>query len=112
MFCAQCGTEADPASRRCVKCDSDLSGWFPSASPSTGEVTVAAPSDGVLTHRPASSGDTLVPGQKFGTRYTIIKKLGVGGPNVVRIHDLGELGETNYLTMAYVDGAETFTSAQ
>jgi serine/threonine protein kinase len=33
-------------------------------------------------------------------------------PNVVRIHDLGELGETKYLTMAYVDGAETFTSAQ
>lgn len=160
MFCAQCGTEANPASRRCVKCDSDLSGWFPSASPSTGEVTTATPSGGVLTHRPVSAGDTLVPGQKFGTRYTIIKKLGAGGmgavyqafddslgvavalkvirmddvtspeetrqlearfkrelllarqvthPNVVRIHDLGELGESKYLTMAYVDGADLAT---
>jgi tetratricopeptide (TPR) repeat protein len=160
MFCAQCGTEANPASRRCVKCDSDLSGWFPSASPSTtGDVTMAPPTDAALTHRPAS-GDTLVPGQKFGTRYTIIKKLGVGGmgavyqawdeslgvavalkvirmddvtspeetrqlearfkrelllarqvthPNVVRIHDLGELGESKYLTMAYVDGADLAT---
>ena len=103
-----------------------------------------------------SSADALMPGHKFGPRYTIIKKLGAGGmgavyqawdeslgipvalklirldpdnhanvrelearfkrelllarqvshPNVVRIHDLGELGETKYLTMAYVEGAD------
>jgi serine/threonine protein kinase/tetratricopeptide (TPR) repeat protein len=161
MFCAQCGTEADPASRRCVKCDTDLTGGHSSAAPSTGEVTMTPPPDAVLTYSPAlTSADTLVPGQKFGTRYTIIKKLGVGGmgavyqawddslgiavalkvirvdadtspeetrqlearfkrelllarqvshPNVVRIHDLGELGELKYLTMAYVDGADLAT---
>ena len=104
--------------------------------------------------------DSLPAGFKFGTRYTILKKLGAGGmgtvyqawdeslslpvalklirldqgvgnydlgalearfkrelllarqvthPNVVRIHDLGELGTTKYLTMAYVDGADLAT---
>ena len=122
---------------------------------------MTSPTDAGLTQGPASaSADTLAPGQKFGTRYTIIKKLGVGGmgavyqawdeslgiavalkvirmdaltslegirqlearfkrelllarqvthPNVVRIHDLGELGDTKYLTMAYVDGADLAT---
>ena len=104
--------------------------------------------------------DALQAGQKFGSRYTILKKLGAGGmgavyqawdeslgvalalkvirldpstsseetrqlearfkrelllarqvthPNVVRIHDLGELGTTKYLTMAYVDGSDLST---
>jgi tetratricopeptide (TPR) repeat protein len=99
----------------------------------------------------------LQPGQRFGSRYTIIRMLGVGGmgavyqawdeslgmpvalktiklppgihpldaqeleerfkrelrlarqvthPNVVRIHDLGEVGPVKFLTMAYVQGAD------
>jgi tetratricopeptide (TPR) repeat protein len=105
-------------------------------------------------------GTHLHPGQRFGSRYTIIRALGSGGmgavyqawdeslgipvalktirfdpgihpldlreleerfkrelrlarqvthPNVVRIHDLGELGPIKYLTMAYVQGADLAT---
>jgi tetratricopeptide (TPR) repeat protein len=132
--------------------------------------TVAAVDSSSLTSAltgsppPASMGewrpDSLQTGQKFGNRYTILKKLGAGGmgavyqawdealgiavalkvirldasssleetrqlearfkrelllarqvthPNVVRIHDLGELGPTKYLTMAYVEGADLAT---
>ena len=159
MVCGHCGALADPAARRCASCDSDLS------SPG---VTVAAVGGDSLTSALTGSvpptgdwrPDSLQPGQKFGTRYTILKKLGAGGmgavyqawddslgiavalkvirldassspedtrqlearfkrelllarqvthPNVVRIHDLGELGTTKYLTMAYVEGADLAT---
>jgi tetratricopeptide (TPR) repeat protein len=161
MVCAQCGTVANETSRRCLKCDSELS-LEPGV---TVEVLTGSPAglsaDPLLTRPgPPSSADTLAPGHKFGTRYTVIKKLGAGGmgavyqawdeslgtavalklirldgstspeetrqlearfkrelllarqithPNVVRIHDLGELGSTKYLTMAFVDGADLST---
>ena len=161
MVCGHCGTVADPAARRCATCDSDLS----SAGATVADVdsdSLTSASTGSLPS--AQSGDwrpdSLQPGQKFGTRYTILKKLGAGGmgavyqawdeslgiavalkvirlettsspedtrqlearfkrelllarqvthPNVVRIHDLGELGATKYLTMAYVEGADLAT---
>ena len=95
----------------------------------------------------------LVPGQAFGSRYRVVRQLGIGGmgavyqawdaelgvtvalkiirpgsdpwvateleqrfkrelllarevthKNVVRIHDLGEIDGTKYITMSYVDG--------
>jgi serine/threonine protein kinase/tetratricopeptide (TPR) repeat protein len=112
----------------------------------------------------AGSGQTgsgpLTPGQVFGSRYHIIRALGVGGmgavyqawdaelgvavamkvirpdvmadptmaaeverrfkrelvlarevthKNVVRIHDLGEIGGIKYITMTYVDGQDLST---
>ena len=159
MVCGQCGTVAEPTARRCVKCDSDFSAV-------TGAVVTAdsdfltAPGSVGTSSRSDFHPDSFQPGQKFGTRYTILKKLGAGGmgavyqafddslgvavalkvirldastsseetrqlearfkrelllarqvthPNVVRIHDLGELGTTKYLTMAYVEGADLST---
>jgi tetratricopeptide (TPR) repeat protein len=125
--------------------------------------SVTAPGSGSVSGIASGTAiqpDSLQPGQKFGARYTILKKLGAGGmgavyqafddslgvavalkvirldsstsseetrqlearfkrelllarqvthPNVVRIHDLGELGPTKYLTMAYVEGADLST---
>ena len=152
MICAQCGTAADPAARYCGRCNSDLSGPSPEQESIHDLPTVT----GTPLPTGTASADSLMPGHKFGSRYTIIKKLGAGGmgavyqawdeslgipvalklirldpdnhanvrelearfkrelllarqvshPNVVRIHDLGELGETKYLTMAYVEGAD------
>jgi tetratricopeptide (TPR) repeat protein len=162
MVCAQCGTVADPSSRRCAKCDSDIfrDPALPGAAArddATRESTLGGstvPDTGAI---PAAG---LAPGQKLGSRYTILKKVGAGGmgavyqvwdeslgiavalkiirpgsstspdetrqlearfrrelllarqvthPNVVRIHDLGEFGDTKYLTMAYVDGTDLAT---
>jgi len=109
----------------------------------------------------ASAGHgPLMPGQNFGTRYHIIRLLGIGGmgavyqawdgelgvvvaikvvrpevladpytateverrfkrelllarqvthKNVVRIHDIGEIGGIKYITMSYVDGTDLAT---
>lgn len=152
MICAQCGTAADPAARHCSRCNSDLSG----PDPETGAIHDLPTSTGSGLLQGPAAADSLLPGHKFGPRYTVIKKLGAGGmgavyqawdeslgiavalklirldpgnsanvqelearfkrelllarqvthPNVVRIHDLGELGDTKYLTMAYVEGAD------
>jgi tetratricopeptide (TPR) repeat protein len=152
MICTQCGTASDPAALHCSRCNSDLSG--PDVPTSSSDDLATA--TGAAFPIPNVSADGLLPGHKFGTRYTIIKKLGAGGmgavyqawdeslgipvalklirldpdnhastqelearfkrelllarqvthPNVVRIHDLGELGTTKYLTMAYVEGAD------
>jgi tetratricopeptide (TPR) repeat protein len=119
-------------------------------------MTMASNDDNGGTPSASSAFATVLqPGQKFGTRYTIIRLIGDGGmgavyhawdeslgiavalkvikidatthpadvrqlearfkrelllarqvthPNVVRIHDLGEVGDTKYLTMAYVQG--------
>jgi tetratricopeptide (TPR) repeat protein len=161
MVCGQCGTVAPPAARRCARCDSDLSLSGDTRGPfNSDSLTSPAAVRGASPAPSTADGDGLQPGQKFGTRYTIIKKLGAGGmgavyqawddslgiavalkvirlstfaspaesrqlearfkrelllarqvthPNVVRIHDLGELGSTKYLTMAYVEGSDLAT---
>ena len=76
MVCAQCGTVADVGSRRCVTCDSELPDFTAVV---TADVTIGLSTDAMLTREgPVSSADTLAPGHKFGTRYTILKKLGAG----------------------------------
>jgi tetratricopeptide (TPR) repeat protein/tRNA A-37 threonylcarbamoyl transferase component Bud32 len=145
MLCPNCATPLPPASSRCPACgtlsDSDLT--------REGASGARLPQE-----RP---GSTLVPGQTFTSRYTILKLLGAGGmgevyqawdevlgtpvalkiippqaaadpfdaaqleqrfrrelrlarqvthPNVVRIHDLGELAEIRYLTMQFVSGSD------
>ncbi len=122
--------------------------------------TVATPPPGLdgatVWTAPTNAVDRLQAGQAFGTRYHIIKLLGIGGmgavyqawddelgvavaiktirpgagadpttahdaerrfkrelvlarqithPNVVRIHDLGEIGGIKYITMPFVDGS-------
>jgi tetratricopeptide (TPR) repeat protein len=124
--------------------------------------TIETPPPGMATQTswqsasPSDSGDLLHAGQAFGSRYHIIKLLGVGGmgavyqawddelgvavaiktirpgagtdptsahdaerrfkrelvlarqithPNVVRIHDLGEIGGIKYITMPFVNGS-------
>lgn len=161
MVCGHCGTVADAASGRCPTCDSDLSGSGVTVASADHETLTSAFTGTAGGHRDAAaSADALQPGQKFGARYTILKKLGAGGmgavyqafdgslgiavalkiirldatssaeetrqlearfkrelllarqvthPNVVRIHDLGELGTIKYLTMAYVEGADLST---
>jgi tetratricopeptide (TPR) repeat protein len=161
MVCGHCGAVADPAASRCATCDSDLPAGGATMAPSDGSSVTSAVT-GTLPAPATGLGppDSLQPGQKFGERYTILKKLGAGGmgavyqawdeslgiavalkvirldaatspaetrqlearfkrelllarqvshPNVVRIHDLGQLGATTYLTMAYVEGADLAT---
>jgi eukaryotic-like serine/threonine-protein kinase len=161
MVCGNCGTVAPAKAARCATCDSDLLAAPGSAVTTDGDslTSLETDSDPRKAQR-HTRPDSLQPGQKFGTRYTVIKKLGAGGmgavyhawdeslgiavalkvirldastspeetrqlearfkrelllarqvthPNVVRIHDLGELGQTKYLTMAYVDGADLAT---
>jgi eukaryotic-like serine/threonine-protein kinase len=158
MVCGHCGAVADPGARRCATCDSDLSAV--SATIGAGGDPMTSPLTGPALAGHTGTVDAMQTGQRFGTRYTILKKLGAGGmgsvyqawdeslgiavalkviradssispeevrqlearfkrelllarqvthPNVVRIHDLGELGSTKYLTMAYVEGADLAT---
>jgi tetratricopeptide (TPR) repeat protein len=162
MVCGQCGTVAPSAASRCARCDSDLSTPAETRAANAGDfLNSQATAPGFSSAPSGVDGDSLQPGQKFGTRYTILKKLGAGGmgavyqawddslgiavalkvirlstfaspaetrqlearfkrelllarqvthPNVVRIHDLGELGSTKYLTMAYVEGSDLATA--
>jgi tetratricopeptide (TPR) repeat protein len=158
MVCGHCGAVADAGARRCATCDSDLSAV--SATIGAGGDPMTSPLTGPAVAGHTGTADSMQTGQRFGTRYTILKKLGAGGmgsvyqawdeslgiavalkviradssispeevrqlearfkrelllarqvthPNVVRIHDLGELGSTKYLTMAYVEGADLAT---
>jgi serine/threonine protein kinase/tetratricopeptide (TPR) repeat protein len=121
-----------------------------------------APTDGatIVSTAPRSATGPLQVGQAFGSRYHIIRVLGVGGmgavyhawdaelgmavalkvirpetsidpvtaqemerrfkqelvlarqvthKNVVRIHDLGEIGGIKYITMPYLDGSDLAT---
>lgn len=121
-----------------------------------------APTIGPAVAASGASADhgPLMPGQNFGTRYHIIRLLGIGGmgavyqawdaelgvvvaikvvrpevladpytateverrfkrelllarqvthKNVVRIHDIGEIGSIKYITMSYVDGTDLAT---
>ncbi len=130
---------------------------IPPSSQSSAVVDDARPPGGV--HSPGDTGPLDV-GQAFGSRYHIIRLLGLGGmgavyqawdaelgvavaikvirpevmadpsasaeverrfkrelllarqvthKNVVRIHDLGEIGGIKYITMSYVDGTDLAT---
>jgi eukaryotic-like serine/threonine-protein kinase len=176
MRCPHCG--ADSAADTCAACGALLSVGAAPATPAGGQTleanvngqTIQAGESGptiqadpdltslpqaALTPGGSAPGrkGMLVPGQAFGSRYRVVRQLGVGGmgavyqawdselgvtvalktirpgsdlgaaaeleqrfkrelllarevthKNVVRIHDLGEIEGTKYITMSYVDG--------
>jgi serine/threonine protein kinase len=157
MVCGLCGTVADRPASQCLTCGSDFGAAAGSSATIDADSLAVAATSTAAGVRLASGDDRLQAGQKFGTRYTILKKAGAGGmgavsqawddslgiavalkiirveasisseetrqlearfkrelllarqvthPNVVRIHDFGELGQIKYLTMAYVEGAD------
>jgi tetratricopeptide (TPR) repeat protein len=137
----------------------------PSSDSFAADTTGLPPLDttGLPPHTASSSMAALGPlkvGQRFGSRYTILQQLGIGGmgavyqawdaelnvavalkvirseaahdadtaheferrfkqelllarqvthKNVVRIHDLGEIGGVKYITMPYIEGADLAT---
>jgi eukaryotic-like serine/threonine-protein kinase len=176
MRCPLCG--ADSAGATCSVCGASLPGGESSVTPAgaqtiqaglsgqtiqsdaSGPTIQADPELTALPSGPSTPGGSspgrkgmLVPGQAFGSRYRVVRQLGVGGmgavyqawdselgvtvalktirpgsdlgaaaeieqrfkrelllarevthKNVVRIHDLGEIDGTKYITMSYVDG--------
>jgi serine/threonine protein kinase len=176
MTCPRCGSQLSATANCCANCGAGPSGRnsTTAAPPVPAEnlaPTVTTESSELHTlHFPErhpsgqTSGDghrgPLAVGQPFGTRYHIIKVLGVGGmgavyqgwdtelnesvaikvirpealedqaaalelerrfkrelllarqvthPNVVRIHDLGDVDGIKYITMTYVDGTDLAT---
>jgi tetratricopeptide (TPR) repeat protein len=167
MVCPRCGSSRRAPDGRCAECNapgtlvSSVTSFATSPLPvEAGPAFVpaltaasASPFPGESPTAPAAG--PLAPGQKFGTRYQIIKLLGSGGmgavyqawdeelgvvvalklirpdiatdpqaaaeverrfkrelvlarqvthKNVVRIHDLGEIGGVKYITMQFVHG--------
>src|SRR5262249_46040201 len=110
MRCVRCGADLTPGATRCVRCGASSHSAVASGvltppppyrsedSPTTflpdaltGEVTTLPPSvpdDGAtrapgVTSDAAGTGGPLEAGQTFGTRYHIIRALGVGGMGAV-----------------------------
>ena len=157
--CPTCGSHEPDTAVRCGVCSTPLSG----SSIATGVLTPPVRSQGTSddetrlnTGAPVTGAPTgIIPGQRFGNRYDIIRVLGVGGmgavyhawdselglsvalkvvlpgsdpdalaelerrfkrelvlarqvthPNVIRIHDLGELEGIKYITMPFVQGTD------
>jgi hypothetical protein len=71
MVCGQCGTVAEPAARRCARCDSDLSASSDTVITLDSDAMTSAAGAG-LTSGTSVPLDSLQPGHKFGTRYTIL----------------------------------------
>src|SRR6266513_1480042 len=185
MVCSRCGRPIASSAGRCRACGAGVATSV--LTPPTGVASTIRPgsADGIdaptimggadtasnafssdtgtddgFTGRDPSDHGPLSVGQVFGTRYHIIRLLGVGGMgavyqawdedlavavaikvirpevmadpmaaadierrfkrelllarqvthrNVVRIHDLGEIGGIKYITMAYVNGADLAT---
>src|SRR3954451_4012450 len=88
MFCSRCGSAAD-SSGRCPRCEASAGTGASSGIVSdvlvTGAGGLATQADDVTripsTPDPQLAGVTtsLRPGQRFGTRYIIIRTLGSGG---------------------------------
>lgn len=61
----------------------------------------------ILLDASTAPGDVQQLEARFKRELLLARQ--VTHPNVVRIHDLGEIGPTKYLTMAFVDGADLAT---
>ena len=174
MNCPYCSTPGVPSSGRCTACGRAMPLAVTTAVLTPPPQTVVAltqasqtpldeaPTDGatIVSTAPRSATGPLQVGQAFGSRYHIIRVLGVGGmgavyhawdaelgmavalkvirpetsidpvtaqemerrfkqelvlarqvthKNVVRIHDLGEIGGIKYITMPYLDGSDLAT---
>ena len=111
MICPSCGVENGPSSTRCQACGAAFATGpaaatvMPRVAPSdrrtlppvTSTFDAAAPdraADGVAgsDRPPAPDARTMEPGQGFGSRYRIVRLLGIGGMGAVyQAHD-AELG--------------------
>src|SRR5215203_263964 len=92
MFCSRCGSAAD-SSGRCPRCEAPAGTGASSGVVSdvlvTGAGGLATQADDV-TRIPSTPAlqlagvtTSLSPGQRFGARYTIIRRIGAGGMGVV-----------------------------
>src|SRR5688572_12558946 len=157
MVCQNCGASISAAGGTCPGCQQSLASVaVPPGVAIEPEFTQSEVS-GRTGETPPPERGALQSGQRFATRYTILKLLGTGGmgevyqawdealgapvalkiirpqltgsgfesqqlmerfrrelrlarqvthPNVIRIHDLGEVGETRFLTMEFVQGCD------